>query len=183
MAAKQAVIDSIHAQLRESSAQLGEERRRLERLQARAKERRERKQKIANLRRAHEEEQYRLNQMQAQSGMSNGDSGSMNMRLGDADKPFLPVPASNPSTSILRACLNAYVSNNSVLESEVRNLKGKSRELEGKYRRVISLCTKVEESRIDGVLGSLWRAVSSEGEGDVELGRVREFLMKVEGCE
>jgi hypothetical protein len=69
--------------------------------------------------------------------------------------------------------------NNESLESEVRNLKRKSGDLESKYRRIIGLCTHVEESKIDGVLGNLCRAVESEG--DVELGRVREFLHKVEG--
>lgn len=193
--AKQTVIDSIHAELREASAQLGEEQRRLERLQARAKEREERKQKTANLQKAAEEEQFRLSQIQQQHGhMANGDG---QMRLGDADKAFSPLPAgipsgavlhdphlaaSLPSASILRARLNAYITNNEALEAEVRNLKGNSRKLEAKYRRIISLCTRVEEDKIDGVLNNLYRAVDSE-HGDVELVRVREFLQKVEGVE
>ena len=57
--AKQSIIDLIHAELRDASAQLGEEQRRLEKLQARAKEREERKQKIANLRKAAADEQFR----------------------------------------------------------------------------------------------------------------------------
>jgi regulatory protein SWI6 len=193
--AKQSIIDSIHAELREASAQLGEEQRRLEKLQALAKEREERKQKISNLRKAAEDEQFRLSQIQQQHGhMANGDN---QMRLGDADKAFSPLPlgippgaalqdarlaASLPSASVLRARLNAYMSNNNVLEAEVRNLKGKSRNLEAKYRRIISLCTHVDEDKIDSVLNNLCRAVDSEN-GDVELGRVREFLQKVEGVE
>jgi len=193
--AKQSIIDSIHAELRDASAQLGEEQRRLERLQARAKARDERKQKIANLKRAAEDEQFRLSQIQQQHGhMANGDA---QMRLGDADKAFSPLPhgipagaalqdtrlaASLPSASVLRARVNAYAANNEVLEAEVRNLKAKSRDLEAKYRRIISLCTRVDEDKIDGVLNNLCRAVDSE-HGDVELGRVREFLQKVDGVE
>jgi hypothetical protein len=64
----------------------------------------------------------------------------------------------------------------------VGELRSKSRELEVKYRKTISLCTRVPEERIDDVLEGLWRAVDSEG-GDVELGRVREFLTRVEGVE
>lgn len=195
MAAKQSVIDSIHSQLRESSAQLGEERRRLEHLQVRAKDRDERKQKIGNLRRAGEEEQFRLSQMQQQHGglMTNGD---IDMRLGDADIAFSPILSSIspnmmhdprlsgtlPPASTLRIRLNAYMSNNEDLEAHVRELKGKSRDLEAKYRRVISLCTHVDEDKIDSVLDNLCRAVDSE-HGDVELGRVRDFLQKVEGVE
>jgi hypothetical protein len=191
MQAKQSVIDSIHNQLRESSAQLGEERRRLERLQVRAKQREERKQKIANLRKATVEEQFRISQLHHGQICRETE-----MRLGDADRAFqLPpnidpgaalhdprVAGSLPPASALQARLNAFVTNNEALESEVRGLKGKSRDLEKKYRRVIGLCTRVEENKIDSVLDNLCRAVDSE-HGDVELGRVRDFLQKVEGVE
>jgi regulatory protein SWI6 len=74
------------------------------------------------------------------------------------------------------------MANRETLESEVRGLKGKSLDLEKKYRRVIGLCTRVEEDMVDSVLDNLCRAVDSE-HGDVELGRVRDFLQKVEGVE
>jgi regulatory protein SWI6 len=190
MQAKQSVIDSIHGQLRESSAQLGEERRRLEGLQTRAKRREEQKQKITNLGKAAIEEKFRLSQLHR--GQIGRDT---DMRLGDADKPFqIPsiepstavqdprVAASMPSASALGAKLGAFVANRETLESEVRGLKGKSLDLEKKYRRVIGLCTRVEEDMVDSVLGNLCRAVDSE-HSDVELGRVRDFLQKVEGVE
>ncbi|KAI9733816.1 MAG: transcriptional regulator swi6 [Claussenomyces sp. TS43310] len=195
MQAKQTVIDSLHAQLRESSAKLGEERRHLEELQIRAKERAERTQKIANLRRAEEEERARLGQMKQQGHMTNGD---IDMMPGDADKAFAILPpnipssalmldprlaASLPSTSALKARLNAYTANNDALEAEVRGLKSKSRDLEAQYRKVISMCTQVPEERINNnMLDSLLKAVDSEN-SDVELARVREFLQKVEAVE
>jgi regulatory protein SWI6 len=45
---------------------------------------------------------------------------------------------------------------------------------------VISLCTGVEESKVDTHLENLLRAVESE-QNDVEITRVREFLQRVEG--
>lgn len=201
MEAKQSTIDAIHTQLREASAQLGDERRRLEALQVRAKEREQRKQKIANLRRATDEEHFRLGQLQRQHGHT-PDNEDVEMKLGDADKA-LNVPAfppnfnvkqgrldpaqaqllsSLPSIPILRSRLNAYAANNETLSDAVKGLKGKSSELESKYRRVIALCTNVEDEKVDGVLTSLFRAVDSE-QGDVELGRVRDFLRRVDGVE
>jgi len=52
-------------------------------------------------------------------------------------------------------------------------------ELAAKYRKIISMCTGVEEDNVDGVLHNLLRAVESES--DVELGRVRDFLQRVDG--
>jgi regulatory protein SWI6 len=198
MATKQSIIDSIHTQLRSSSAHLGEERRRLERLQRLAKERDERKQKISNLRHAADEEVYHLQQLKQQNPhISINSSNGQEMYLGEADTAFSALPpgmnpadilhsphlaSSLPSPAALRARLQAYRENNARLEGAVSELKGRSREVEGKYRKVISLCTKVPEERIDDVLEGLWRAVESEA-GDVELGRVREFLGRVEGVE
>lgn len=62
-------------------------------------------------------------------------------------------------------------------------LKEKDGQLEVMYRKVVSLCTKVEEERIDGVLESLVAALESDPMDGVEVGRVREFLRKVEGVE
>lgn len=199
MAAKQSIIDSIHTQLRSSSAHLGEERRRLERLQRLAKERDERKQKIANLSHAADEEGYRLQQLKQQNPhiSTAGANGAQDIYLGQADSAFSALPpdmnpadvlhdphlaSSLPTSAMLRARVQAYRENSARLEGAVAELKARSREVEGKYRKVISLCTKVPEERIDDVLEGLWRAVDSEG-GDVELGRVREFLGRVEGVE
>lgn len=191
MQAKQSIIDSIHNQLRESSAQLGEERRRLERLQIRAKQREERVQKIANLEKATVEENFRLSQSHHDQIAQDTE-----MRLGEADRTFQfppnvetdsPIPDlldtdSPPSSSTLRARINAFATNNETLESKVRVLKAKSRDLEKKYKRIICLCTRVHEDKVDDLLENLCRAVDSE-HGDVELARVQDFLQKVEGVE
>jgi hypothetical protein len=203
MNAKQAQIDAIHVKLRESSAILGQERSRLEMLKKETKEREERELKIANLRRASEEERARLLQMQQQYGQPNGE---VDMRLGDADKTLaVPDPthvlsninqnphqpqtldqaqrqvfASLPPTHVLRARVNAYTANNDALAEDVRSLKAKSSELALKYRKIISLCTGVAIDDVDKQINNLLRSLESEPE-DLELGRIREFLQRVDG--
>lgn len=44
----------------------------------------------------------------------------------------------------------------------------------------MALSTGVEEERVDGMVDGLMAAVASEGGEDVEVGRVREFLRRVE---
>ena len=90
---------------------------------------------------------------------------------------------SQVSTTFLRHRLDTYTQSNAALLNRSRKLKEKDGQLEQMYRKVVSLCTKVEESRIEDCLESLVAALDSEeGEG-VEVGRVREFLRKVEGVE
>lgn len=87
-----------------------------------------------------------------------------------------------PPTPVLKARLTAYASNNQGLEDGVGALKSKSSEVEAKYRKIIGFCTGEEESRVDGIIDNLLRAIDSEP-SDVELGRVNEFLRKVEGVD
>ncbi|EOA86280.1 uncharacterized protein SETTUDRAFT_131666 [Exserohilum turcica Et28A] len=88
-----------------------------------------------------------------------------------------------PAASVLRQRLETYTTTNNALLKRSRMLKEKDGQLEMMYRKVVSLCTKVEESRIEECLEGLVAALDSEeGEG-VEVGRVREFLRKVEGVD
>jgi regulatory protein SWI6 len=87
------------------------------------------------------------------------------------------------SNQFLHHRLNTYTHTNTALLNRSRKLKEKDGQLEQMYRKVVSLCTKVEEGRVEECLESLVAALDSEeGEG-VEVGRVREFLRKVEGVE
>jgi|TARA_R110002003_G_scaffold911_2_gene21827 exonuclease VII large subunit len=87
------------------------------------------------------------------------------------------------STNFLQHRLDTYTQSNAALLNRSRKLKEKDGQLEQMYRKVVSLCTKVEENRVEECLESLVAALDSEeGEG-VEVGRVREFLRKVEGVE
>ncbi|KAI9715573.1 MAG: hypothetical protein M1812_005877 [Candelaria pacifica] len=202
MRLKQDQIEATHAKIREYTANLNEERRRLENMQRKAAERAEMKQKIQNLRRAADEQRSRL--LQQNGGII---KGMDHVRIGDADKGLeikledLPEAASRgeivnpdqlsekdydylrdlPSTEILKARLTAYNQNNRMLREQAAQLKSRSTDLEEKYRRVVSLCTGVDEDKVEELLPGLVKAVESEGGEVVEVGRVREFLRKVEG--
>jgi hypothetical protein len=200
---KQAVIDDLHMQLRDASGELGEQRRRLEGLQAEMNERESRKRKTSNLMRSYEDEGSHLSQLQAEYGQVSSDSEA---QLGDADTGLGISPKASPVLSkvtsdhqgpiingnerqflasalpplhTLRARVNAYAENNKALEANVRGLQSKSSELANKYRTIIGLCTGVDDTKVDEQLDNLLRAVESEPT-DVELARVREFLVRIE---
>ncbi|KAF2639517.1 apses transcription factor-like protein [Massarina eburnea CBS 473.64] len=88
-----------------------------------------------------------------------------------------------PSIATLRHRLEVYTRNNGGLAERSRILKEKDGQLEVMYRKVVSLCTKVDEDRVDSVLEGLVQALDSDPLDGVEVGRVREFLRKVEGVE
>jgi regulatory protein SWI6 len=206
--AQQDKINKLHRELRDASSDMGARRRRLEAAQAAQKERKTRELKIHNLQIAVEEQRSRLLHMQQQYGQMDGE---VSMKLGDADEglaiPAGALPANilsniNPNSHqplvldqaqrqllastlppahVLRARVNAYKSNNQELEEGVRGLQAKSSDLAAKYRRIIASCIQAPEDKVDTVLENLLRAVESEN--DVELGRVREFLSRVDGVE
>ena len=85
-----------------------------------------------------------------------------------------------PSTAVLQARKEAYQVTNMRLEQQKTQLKSQSFELEAQMRRIVSLCTGVEEGKVDEMLEGLQAAVESERGGEVDVGRVREFLRRVE---
>jgi regulatory protein SWI6 len=85
-----------------------------------------------------------------------------------------------PSITTLKQRLEAYIQNSQSLGNRRRLLKEKDGALEVMYRKVVSLCTKVDEDRVDSVLEGLVHALESDPLDGVEVGRVREFLRKVE---
>ena len=198
---KQARIDQTHAKLRETSTLLSDEKRRLEDLVRRADKRKEMQQRVINLRRVNEEQKIQL----ARSGSNSSNKIRMDVKIGDADAGLNIDVASLPSISaseplqipsqqhtylsslerveVLRARVTAYQAHNASLEDYTAQMKSRSVELEKKLRRVVALCTHVEESTLDTVIEGLIAAVEGENGQDLEVGRVREFLRKVEGVE
>ncbi|CAD6504696.1 BgTH12-00202 [Blumeria graminis f. sp. triticale] len=200
---KQSNIDELHSKLRAESGALGQRRRLFESLQAEMHESDTRNLKIDNLRRACDEEQSLLSQIQQlhkNSGVENID------QIGDADK-FLEIPseavdiltkigkneqptlevdpterenllAKIPTAEVLRARIDAYKIINEGLERNVLDLQGKDSELTRKYRKIIALCTGMDEERVEESIAGLVRSLESEHD-DVELCRVREFLSRV----
>ncbi|KHJ30159.1 putative start control protein cdc10 [Erysiphe necator] len=201
---KQAIIDDLHSKLRNESSILGQRRRLFETLQSEQNEVETRNFKISNLCKALNEEKSKLSQLSQQQNQKEIEEL---FKLGDADKDFkipkealetissfnlkenlLPLMTDDetkridsllPSLSVLRARVNAYNSINKDLEKNVLELKSKDSELTRKYRKIISLCTGIEEDRVDDSISSLVRSLESEHD-DVELSRVRKFLSRVE---
>jgi regulatory protein SWI6 len=202
---KQDLLDNTNRALKDSSNALVEERRQLEELQAKAREKDELKQKIQNLKRSASELRSEISQGEPEL------NGVMdNVSVGEADKGLdfdgrleeIPqvFPSGEPSAQetltqeqiaflasldleraeVLSGRVQAYRQHNEGLEQKTRELKSKSRELEERYKKIVSLCTKVDVENVDQVLDSLLQAVVSEQKENVELGRVREFLMMVQ---
>lgn len=165
----------------------------------------DRQQRIANLRRAIDDQRARL----LRSGIITDPSSLANVKVvqvGEADQ-IVPLPKDlmavetagvddNRSPQIspavlkhllppaaLRSRLEAYAANKSSLLQKSQALKARNGELERQYRKVVSLCTGMDESRVEDGLGPLVAAVESEASEGVEISRVREFLKKVEGVE
>ncbi|MCJ1392616.1 transcriptional regulator swi6 [Xylographa bjoerkii] len=198
---KQALIDQTHAKLRETSTLLSDEKRRLEDLQRRADKRKEMQQRVINLRRINEEQKMQL----TRSGSNGSHQVRMDVKIGDADAgldinitSMPPVSVSDTvqisppqqaylssleRVEVLRARVTAYQAHNASLENYTAQMKSRSVELEKKLRRVVALCTHVEESKLDTMIGGLITAVEGEQGQDLEVGRVRDFLRKVEGVE
>ena len=88
-----------------------------------------------------------------------------------------------PTAAVLRARSNSYRRINADLAAQAKMLQSQSLELENKLRKVVALCTGVVEERVDEMVGGLCKAVESEEGDEVEVGRVREFLRRVEGVD
>lgn len=85
-----------------------------------------------------------------------------------------------PDINILRARLKATGDVLAGMTNKYDGLKGTSRDIEYKYRRLVALAASCPEDEVDKLLESLVRAVQSE-KGELEIGRVRKFLGGVDG--
>ncbi|KAL2020634.1 hypothetical protein VTK56DRAFT_8124 [Thermocarpiscus australiensis] len=204
---KQESIDSLHNSLRTTSAQVGEARRTLETLQEKLKAQQLARQKVLNLSRACEEQEYHLSQLEQRHGRldvasanawemeleavlaavaaSNSQAGATDSTAAppvNGDYPdFIQEQVSKlPSATVLRARIKALCECSNQTRRAVEALRAQSKERELKYRRLVALCTRRPESEVDSLLDTLTRAVESE-KGELEIGRVRRFLGGVEG--
>lgn len=174
---KQLDLDALHATLRTTSTQLNDAKRTLESLQAAAKSQSLTRQKIYNLSRGRDEEQNRLLRLEQSQGPMEPSSSAWETELTTAQTVD---PSSLPSAALLRARTQALRLRADMTRKSVGALKGRSKDVEIKYRRVVSLCSGVPEQQVDEVIDGLLRAVESEKDG-LEIGRVRRFLGGVDG--
>lgn len=180
MKSKQASLDTLHASLRTTSAQLGDSRRSLEHLTATLKKQQLARQKVSNLSHAREDEQVRLMQEQAHASQPNPSSSwetelSAMLEAAEGSSGGFGGEGLFPSAAVLKARIQAVKGRREMTRKMVHALKGRSRDVEVKYRHVVALCTGVQETDVDAVVDGLLKAVESERE-ELEINRVRKFL-------
>ena len=203
---KAAQIDRLNAEIQELSNIQKQEADSLSVLQQRAKTRSDRTAKITNLRRLVEDrrrpQQARQHSPQKISpGEAEQHAASIaplvdairqlppghpdlaETALTEMSSPQLKAVLTSLSIHDLNALHAAYEANNANLSTVSSTLQKRSTQLELLYRKVVSLCTSVPEDRVEESLPLLVAAVESErgSLGREEAGRVREFLVKVEG--
>ncbi|KAF5102068.1 hypothetical protein D0Z00_000528 [Geotrichum galactomycetum] len=84
-----------------------------------------------------------------------------------------------PSHATLKARVLAYRENERRLVAFTGELRGRSAELEQKFRRIVAQCASIKEDQVDSLLEGLVQAVESDP-GEVDLSRVAGFLRKVD---
>ncbi len=151
--------------------------------------RKERRRRLANLKRAAKKHNIRIGQI-------NG-SRSKRMQIQEVDiipglnenNRYLTVGElhpiqfaclqSLPPANILQARFQKYSSDNEELRIQAKQLRSRSAKLEKKYKRIVSLCTGVEEAKVEGLIDGLFKAVESE-DRMIGMNRIRGFLRKVD---
>lgn len=199
MQSKQSLIDLAQNRLRESTTALAEERRRLTELEQRSPERNALRERIANLRRANEKQRIYVSQnvkAEARNDIQIGEADAgleintnvLPPSILEQQQPLAALSpqqrdyfASLPIAASLRARTTCYRQNNERLDAQAKDLRCQSSKLEETLRQIIALCTGIGEESIEKMMGGLNKAIEAETGDDVEVGRVRNFLRKVEG--
>ncbi|EDO18976.1 hypothetical protein Kpol_2002p47 [Vanderwaltozyma polyspora DSM 70294] len=78
----------------------------------------------------------------------------------------------------MRERIEAYKKDEEELEDTLESIKRKQTDLESKFRRVLSLCLKIDEHKVDAMLDGLLQAISSEDPQDVDTDEMQHFLKK-----
>lgn len=162
---------------------MGEARRALEALQEKVREQQLARQKVANLSQACKEEEFHVRQLEQSQGHLDVASAAaweeeLDMAV-EAARTGNGASVALPSTAVLRARINAVRMRSNETKRAVSALKSRSRDVELKYKHLVSLCTRTPDAEVDTVLDGLTRAVESE-KGDLEITRIRRFLGGVE---
>ena len=190
-------LDELNVQIREYSSVQKAELQRVTEVRERIRSRNERRAKIENLKRVVAENKEARGHLPSAEAEDDVESSWLNDTHAAEILSFSPSLSSSPNpvekqflaqsvppASQLRTLVAASNAQNDSLQSRVDELKARSLQLESMYCRVVSLCTGVSEDRIDESLPQLVAAVESEKgailNGEVEVGRVREFLRKVD---
>lgn len=199
---KDEVLNKTNAALKESGSSLLEEKKKLDSLMVKVREKEEFEEKIKNLQKFNEGMRSQISSMsQVQEHVQIGEADKgldLDGKIGKVDDLFpaganelgstltqeqIQLLTSLERAEVLTGRVQAYQTHNALLDNEARGLKGRSSELEEKYRKIISLCTGTPEERVDDLLDGLVQAVISEQKdmaSSVDLSRVRDFLHLVQ---
>lgn len=193
---KSSEIDRLNGEIRELSSVQKTQHDENQEVRERMRVRSERRAKVANLKREIEQKKASVKQLQSRKPNSKPAGIELTPALLDgfaegmnARSPNHQITArqrellsSLPDSQAIQARLNAYNRSNTDLHHQAEQLKSKSIQLEGMYRKVVSLCTGVAEDKVEESLPALVAAVESErgSIGEQEVGRVREFLRRVD---
>lgn len=197
---KQTTIHELHTELRGSSTRVGETRRKIEIAREKLKQQQLHRQIEANLSRELENIQYRMGSVeQGHAQQQSSSAAAWEDELATAIENASSSPSTSPKDSsqqssqtkatttselpdinVLRARLKATGDVLASMTTKYDGLKGTSRDIEYKYRRLVALAASCPEDEVDKLLESLVRAVQSE-KGELEIGRVRKFLGGVDG--
>ncbi|EEB07709.1 MBF transcription factor complex subunit Cdc10 [Schizosaccharomyces japonicus yFS275] len=174
MAAKQSMVDSTYAQLREATKRLADLRQQLDRSRRQADLLSELRQRSKNLELSIQEQKSELARIGEGSHVGFNSFSSSGMPIAIDEDP------SKMSVEELQRFIYAYEKNEQLLNRLSNELWQRNSDIKSKCRRVVSLCTGVEEERVDSLLESLLQAVESDGQpGEVDMGRVAGFLRVV----
>lgn len=199
---KEDILNKTNAALKESSNSLIEEKKRLEQLSTKAQGQEELRQKVKNLKRFnHELRQQLASTTSVQEGVRVGEADKgldLDGKINNVKQLFpngtqdlgsnlnsdqIQLLTSLERAEVLTGRVQAYQTHNALLENEARSLRGRSKELEDRYRKIIALCTNTPDDKIDTLLDSLTQAVVSEQKdmtSSLDLKRIRDFLRSVQ---
>lgn len=177
---QQAYFDQQRAELKRLSAEREKKRRELNAARGRAQQRTMRKLKIANLKNAIIKKRADLN--------------ARGIQVWHAPKPGEPVPDGAklagmeikdgdplPPPSVLRSWINALNEVNEKNAKRLAELQSRNWGHECTAKRIVSMCTGVDEAQLDEAAPRLMTALESEGDQPVDLEKLRQFLLDVEG--
>ncbi|KAK9454540.1 hypothetical protein V1511DRAFT_460546 [Dipodascopsis uninucleata] len=110
---------------------------------------------------------------------NNAPSTNENNGALDFSNRAIKILGTLPPTHVLRARVAAYKRNADQLSELALVLRGRSSDLEDKFRKVVALCTGVPKEDVDSLLEGLVQAVQSDP-GEVDMARVAGFLRNVD---
>nr|AAO25596.1 SWI6 [Nakaseomyces delphensis] len=99
-------------------------------------------------------------------------------RFGNEEELRQKMTGLLPPITLLKARVEAYRQNDAHLDEFLNSIKEKRTALEQKFRKVLSLCLKIEEGKVDDMLDGLLQAISSEDPQEIDTEEMQDFLKK-----